>query len=148
MEERVPIMEQNHSSPMSKEPESPTVFGCSECLRIFSTDTFCHGTLTPGYEYCVGCGAPGLEPLGVLPMVMEENEKFFLIDDEDGVVTGPYDTQDAAQSDIWGWFRRKEEHGKVITKGRKKGHLRLAAAEGVVLEEDNDREENPSKESG
>lgn len=128
-------MEQSHSNPMTDDPESPVGFGCSACLRIFSTDTFFLHEVS-GYNYCVGCGAPGIKFLGVLPMTMEEDGKFYLIGDEDGLVTGPYDTQQAAQSNVWSWFARKDSHGEVTTKGRQKGHLRLAALEGVTLEED------------
>jgi len=132
---------------MSEEPESPEVYGCSTCLRMFSTDTFYRDPAYEGYEYCVGCGAQGLEFLGVLPLVMEEDGKFFLIGEEEGVVTGPYDTQKDAQADVWGWFYRRDSNDKVVAKGRRKGHLRLATLEGVTLKEE-DQEKGSSKEGG
>lgn len=128
---------------MTEESESPAVYGCPACLRIFSTDTFYVHEVN-GYNYCIGCGAPGLEYLGVLPMLMEEESKWYLIGEEDGVVTGPYDTQQAAQSDVWSWFARKDSHGEDTPKGRRKGHLRLAAVEGVTIEDQ--QEEDTAKE--
>lgn len=145
MEERVPLMEQSRSNPMTDEPESPAVYGCSMCLRMFSADTYYFDAAHGGYNFCVGCGEPGLEYLGVLPMVMEEDDKFFLIGEEEGVVTGPYDTQKDAQADVWGWFYRRDSNGEDTTKGRRKGHLRLAAFEGIILKED-DQKEGSSKE--
>jgi hypothetical protein len=74
-------------------------------------------------------------------MVMEENEQFYLIGDDDGFVTGPYPTSQEAQDSVWSWFYRREANGKEAEKSRRKGHLRLAAVEGVILEEDIQEEE-------
>jgi hypothetical protein len=128
---------------MTDEPESPAVYGCGVCLRMFSTDTYYQQA--EGYNFCIGCGEPGLEYLGVLPLVMEEDGKFYLIGDEEGVVTGPYDTQEAAQSDVWSWFARRDSHGEDTPKSRQKGHLRLAALEGIVLEKEDDQEGSSQK---
>jgi len=118
--------------------ESPPVYGCPACLRMFSTDTFYQ--VQEGYKFCIGCGEPGLEYLGVLPLVMEQDSKFHLIGDEEGVVTGPYDTQEAAQSDVWGWFAARDNQDEDTPKSQQKGHLRLAALEGIVLEKKDDRQ--------
>ena len=144
MEGRVRIMEQSHLNHMSSEPESPAVFGCRACLHVFTVDKYHNPPPVSGYNNCVGCGEGGLMYLGALPRVMEEKDKFYLIgaDDEDTHLTGPYSTTEEAQADIWHWFNRKEEHAEEVTETRRKGHLRLAAIEGVILKEEGDSQDH------
>ena len=133
-------MERNPSSPMSSNPDSPDVFGCTSCLHLFSCDTYHSESEDPSYQWCISCGQPKILYLGKLPLLMEEEEQYYLIGDGDGFVLGPFSTQEEAQNQVWTWFNKREAHGKEAQKSRRKGHLRLAAVEGVILEEEDVKE--------
>jgi hypothetical protein len=121
---------------MSNEPDSPDVIGCPRCLHIFTCATYFNTSEDLSYQWCVSCGAKQIYHLGKLPMVVEDNEKFYLIGDNDVFVTGPYSTLEEAHDNLWAWFNRKNAHDKKTQKARRKGHLWLAASEGAILKED------------
>lgn len=120
----------NLLSPTSSElPTQPEVLGCDECELIYSR-TIYYGN--GGGHRCPVCGGE-TRPLGELPyIVKDETEKFFLMNN-DGVFTGPYDTESDAQIDLWSWFSKREEHAKAQVP-RKEG-LRLVACDGVIIQE-------------
>jgi len=73
--------------------------------------------------------------LGTLPYSIEDEDGVYLLDD-DGVTTGPYDSEENAQKDLWEWFDKRGRTSNAASKEGKlqKGNLRLVSFEGVSLE--------------
>lgn len=131
--EHVQSMGQNLLNQMEPpEEESPEVWGCKVCGHIFEHRAFAG---TADISFCPQCSLV-VNWLGTLPYSIEYEDGIYLIDD-DGVTTGPYDSEKEAQENLWTWFEKRGQTDAATKKGRlQKGNLRLIAFEGVSIEED------------
>jgi hypothetical protein len=93
-------------------------YGCLSCGLVYSVDVYAiaPGDALDGLTHCPFCGAPRTKHLGTLPSLVEDEGKYFLMDDE-GFGTGPYDDETAARNGLIDWFKGKEQHAREKERG-------------------------------